>query len=145
MSGDSKPKYREADGNPVDEETEFEYARHDGKSAHVVRLEGPTEGTFLDPIGSAPGSTATKSSVAQSATDVLLLAANTNRTALTVYNDSGADLYLSYGTVAASTTSFTTKLEAAQTWSELTSFQGEVRAIWASAGAGAARVTEETL
>lgn len=100
--------------------------------------------TFTPPTAA----TGTKSNVTSAAADTIILAANANRRGGTIYNDSTAALYLSLGTTAASTTSFTVVLAGNGSgiggFYELPSgFTGQVRGIWASAN-GFARVTELT-
>lgn len=86
--------------------------------------------------------TATLSNVSGSATSVTLLASNTSRKGVTIYNDSSAILYVKFG-ASASTTSFTIKM-AADTYYEVPfGYTGIIAGIWASA-TGSARVTEMT-
>lgn len=93
----------------------------------------------------ASSATATETSVAQANLDTAILALNTGRKDASVFNDSTANLYLSY-TAAASATVFHVKLAAGQYWSMMpgTLFTGAIRGFWDAAGAGAARVTELT-
>lgn len=84
---------------------------------------------------------ATTSNVARSDTSVEILAA-AERHGFFVYNDSNADLYLRFGAGAASTTAFSVKLVAGAFYEGPYSYDGAVQGIWASAGGGAARVTE---
>lgn len=93
----------------------------------------------------SPIYTATRSSVAGSAAPVVLLAANNSRRGATIYNDSGADLYLGFGSTAPTSTNFTVKL-GPQDYYELPGdgghvFCGEIQGVWTSA-TGAARITE---
>jgi hypothetical protein len=88
---------------------------------------------------------ATLSNVNSQASDTLILAANPNRKRAYFYNDSTSILYLSFGTGAASTTSYTVQIPA-QGFYELPNgpvFAGQIRGIW-SGGNGAVRVTELT-
>lgn len=90
------------------------------------------------------GGTATRTSVADNAADVLILAANAARFSFSVFNDSTAVLYLALGAAAATTTNYTTQVPTNSFFSDDT-YAGEVRGIWASdPGTGAARVTEVT-
>jgi len=92
---------------------------------------------------SVVASAATLTNVASSATSVSLLAANTARYGVIVYNDSNQTLYLKYGTTA-STTSFTYLLTPKATWEmPFPIYQGAIDGIWSSAN-GAARITELT-
>jgi hypothetical protein len=86
---------------------------------------------------------ATLTNVASSASSVSLLAANTARRGLIVYNDSTQTLYLKFG-VTASTTSFTYLMTPKSTLEMiLPIYQGAIDGIWASAN-GSARITELT-
>ncbi len=80
-------------------------------------------------------------SVARSASSQTFLAANTNRKGATLYNDSGALLYVKFGTTASSS-DFTVRL-ASQSYYEIPfSYTGRIDGIWASAGIGDVRITE---
>lgn len=85
---------------------------------------------------------ATKSNVASSASDVQLLAENPRRQFCVIFNDSTQVLYVSFGSTAASATSYSYKLGAGDTLEvNRLEFNGEIRGIWASAN-GNARITE---
>lgn len=98
--------------------------------------------------GLAPN-TATRTSVADTASDVQLLASNLNRKGATIYNDSTVTLYVALGTAAASLTDFSVLLVAGAYY-ELPlgnngrPYTGEIRGIWASNASGSARITELT-
>lgn len=85
--------------------------------------------------------TATTSNVPSSATNVTLLAANSNRLSASFYNDSTKDLYLKHGATA-STSSFTV-LMPARSFYELPfpCYTGIIDGLWATAN-GNCRVTE---
>lgn len=85
--------------------------------------------------------TATTSSVADSATSVSLLAANTARVGATVYNDSTEALYLKLGATA-SLTDFTVKLVAGAYYEAPYGYVGAIDGIWAANASGSARITE---
>ena len=89
--------------------------------------------------------TATRTSVASSASDGVLFAANGSAGGRTVFNESSAILYIALGpTPAASVTSYTTQIAPGAYYEFPTAgrfYGGEVRAIWASAN-GFARCTE---
>jgi hypothetical protein len=87
-------------------------------------------------------STGTVTSVAGSASNVTLLAANANRLGASIYNDSTADLYVKCGATA-STTSFTIKLSQDDYWEVPNNYTGIIDGIWSSA-TGSARITEYT-
>lgn len=90
-----------------------------------------------------PG-TGTQTSVAGSASDVTILAANTSRKGATISNDSSAILYLLLGSGTSSTTNYSVKLFQDDVF-ELPApvYTGIIKGIWASA-TGSARVTEQT-
>lgn len=86
--------------------------------------------------------TSTQSTVADSATNVTLLAANAKRTGATIFNDSTATLYVKLGATA-TTTSYTTKVVTGALYELPFGYTGQVDGIWASdPGDGAARITE---
>jgi len=89
---------------------------------------------------SAP--TGTQTSVAGSASNVTLLAANVLRKGATIYNDSTAILYLRLAATA-TTSNFTVKLFADDYYEVPFGYYGIIDGIWASA-TGNARVTELT-
>lgn len=80
-------------------------------------------------------------SVASSASNVTLLAADHKRKAFVITNDSSAILYVKFGATA-SATSFTYKLAAAERLACPVGapWQGQIDGIWASAN-GSARIT----
>jgi hypothetical protein len=94
-------------------------------------------------VGSAgPGtSSSTLTSVASSATSVQLVASNTDRRALDIYNDSTQILYIAFAATA-STSAYTLHL-GSQAFYEMPVpvYTGIVSGIWASAN-GNARITE---
>lgn len=90
--------------------------------------------------------TATLSNVADSAVSVTVLAANVNRLAFALYNDSTAAVDVKFG-ITASATSFTKRLlpsEYLATKDVGVNYTGRIDAIWDSAAGGAMRVTELT-
>ena len=86
--------------------------------------------------------TGTTTSVASSATNVTLLAANASRFGAMIFNDSTAILYVKFGATA-SATSYTVKMDAGDYFEVPYEFVGQIDGIWASAN-GYARVTEVT-
>jgi hypothetical protein len=96
--------------------------------------------TAVDPV---KASTGTVSSVASSASSVVILAANALRKGATVYNDSTQILYLKLAASAASSSSYTVQMASGAYYEVPFSYSGELRGIWASAN-GNARVTELT-
>ena len=87
--------------------------------------------------------TATTSSVADSATNVTVLAANTARLGATVSNDSTTILYLKLGTTA-TTTDYTVKLNTDGYYEVPFGYTGIIDGIWSANASGSARVTEIT-
>lgn len=101
---------------------------------------------IVDDNGTFGSTTGTQSSVAGSATDVTILAANTNRKGFMVFNDSAAILYLLIGAGTSSTTVFSIRLDPYSTYEAYSSaniYTGILKGIWSSA-TGSARVTEFT-
>jgi hypothetical protein len=91
-----------------------------------------------------PGGTAALTNVAQNASSVALLAANTARLSLKIFNDSTTDLYIAYG-AAASLTQYVERIPPQTSWSmPRGEYTGVINGIWAAAGGGAARCTEVT-
>jgi hypothetical protein len=89
--------------------------------------------------------TGTRTQVADSASDGILLAANVLRIGATVFNDSSAILYLGLGTTATTTTNYTVKIAQNGYYEVPARYTGQIRGIWATdPGDGAARVTELT-
>lgn len=86
--------------------------------------------------------TGTITSVTGAASSTLLLASNTSRVGATVFNDSGAILYLALAT-SASTTAYTVQLKSGDYYEVPFNFTGAIYGIWSSA-LGSARVTEVT-
>lgn len=117
----------------------------------AVMVADPTSGTQRNlaigadgriGIRAIPAATPATTSVAASATNVTLLAANANRLGATVYNDSSVNLFLKLGATA-STTSFTVKLAAAGYYEVPFNYTGIIDGLWDSA-TGSARLTELT-
>ena len=94
------------------------------------------------PTKEVRSSTSAVTSVAGSATNVTLLAANANRLGFSVYNDSTSTLYLKAGATA-TTSSYSVKIPKDGYYEDPYNYTGRVDAIWSSA-AGAALVTEYT-
>jgi hypothetical protein len=96
-------------------------------------------------IASQPASsTATPlTSVNAANADTPLLAANANRKGAYFFNDSTATLYLSYGTTAASATSYTVQVSPQGFFEMPTTpvYTNQVRGFWSAAN-GAVRITE---
>jgi hypothetical protein len=126
----------------------FTQASGDHRQAVVIGDSATTEAAEV--VGAAlvtrpvRSATATVSSVTAAATSTQLLAANTTRVGVQVFNDSTADMNLKYGT-AASSTSFTVKLPPAGYWEMPPGvvYTGIIHGIWVAAN-GAGRITELT-
>jgi len=90
-------------------------------------------------------STATKTSVAAAASDTAILSSNSSRKGAKFYNDSTAICYLSEGSGAASTSSYTVQIPANGFYEQPPEpvYTGAYRAIWSAAN-GNLRITENT-
>lgn len=88
-------------------------------------------------------STATTSSVADDNVSTTLLASNSSRKGLSVFNDSTASLYLAFSATA-STTSFNVVVKPYAYYEMFGRgvYTGAVSGIWASNASGHARITE---
>lgn len=90
-------------------------------------------------------STATVTSVADTATSTTLLAANAARLGATIFNDSSALLYVRFGAGTASSTDYSVRVYSNGYLHVPSSYTGAITGIWATdPGDGAARVTEFT-
>lgn len=89
--------------------------------------------------------TGTQTSVAASASDVVILAANGDRLGATIYNDSTVVLYVLLSNAVSSTTKYTVQIPPSGYYELPTAimYAGVIKGIWASA-TGNARVTEYT-
>lgn len=94
----------------------------------------------------APSGTTSVTRIAQANVDTLLKAAQTRRIGIEIVNDGTDFLYVKANAGAAAANSYTAKLAPGDSWSSPAScvYTGEIRGIWASAGAGQAMVTEYT-
>lgn len=119
-----------------------------GRSKITVGADGTNDGDVSNtnplPVKHVSG-TATRTQVADSASDGLILAANAARLGATIWNDSSAILYLGLGTTTVTTTNYTAQLSEGAYYEVPFGFTGQIRGIWATdPGDGAARVTELT-
>lgn len=95
------------------------------------------------PVSLPTSTTGTTSNVSRSNANQTFLASNTARKGATIYNDSGANVYVKLAATA-STTSFSVQI-ASQAYYEVPfNYTGIIDGIWGSNGAGAARITELT-
>lgn len=103
-----------------------------------------TVAPFVQPTRSASVETATLSQVNSTASSTQILAANSLRKGVVIYNTDAADLYIKYGTTA-STSSFTAVVYSGVAW-EMPNpiYNGRIDGIWASDGSGLAAITELT-
>ena len=125
----------------------------DGIEGSIDQIEGYLDGveallTTIDADTSViadavKASTATVTSVNDTASSTTLLAANANRKGATIYNDSTVALYIKFG-VTASATDFTVKLSPNNYYEVPNGYTGRIDGIWASDASGAARITELT-
>lgn len=94
------------------------------------------------PVGGAVA-TASISAVASGVASVQLLAANSNRKLVAVFNTDANPLFLKYGTTATTSTSFTVKIPADGYW-EMPQpiYTGIIHGIWSGDGSGSAVITE---
>jgi len=100
-------------------------------------------GNLATLAGATASNTAAKTSIVAAASDTSLLASNLGRKGALFYNDSTAILYLSYGSGAASTSSYTVQVPA-NGFFELPPppvYTGAIRGIWSAAN-GNVRITE---
>lgn len=86
-------------------------------------------------------SIATRSSVASTTTDVLLLEANPSRISAIIFNDADSPLYVGFGTVPVTTEEFSMSVPAKTVAVLPVSFTGQIRGVW-SITSGFARITE---
>lgn len=124
------------------EQTIFNRAFDATNNRHRVTT-APLSGT-TDEVSTIqkPITTSTPSNVNSSASNVTLLAANANRRAATIYNDSTQVLYVKFGATA-SATSFKVAISPNGYYEfPLPVYTGIVDGIWAAAN-GAARITED--
>jgi hypothetical protein len=100
-------------------------------------------GWNIAPTIISPADAATIAKVDSSATNIMLLAANTSRRKVIIFNNSTAYLYIKFGTDA-STDSFTVKISAGN-YFELPSpsYTGRIDGIWSDVN-GNAMITEIT-
>jgi len=99
-------------------------------------------GLYLSGFDPSLPASAVLTSVAQSATSVILIAANSSRRYASIYNSGTKTLFVAFGPTA-SVTAFTVQIPT-NGYLELQEdgYTGDVSGIWAGAGGGAAKVTE---
>jgi hypothetical protein len=86
---------------------------------------------------------ATTTSVASATTNTTIVAANSTRQSLSIFNDDANALLIKYGTTASST-SYKVKIQGSGYWERPDSdrYTGIVDGLWEADGSGSARVTE---
>lgn len=111
----------------------------------TTKLTGPLPVSVVGVGGTAIGAatTATLTNVADQATNITVLAANTARLGAAIYNDSTSTLYLKYGATA-TTSSFTVKMYPDDYHEVFGGYTGIIDGIWDVNASGSARVTELT-
>jgi accessory colonization factor AcfC len=111
----------------------------------VILADGiPTSGTgTVSTLDNFIGTTGTFSTVASSATNVTILAANSNRKGATVFNESTQILFLGLSATAASATEYTVQMAANAYYEVPFNYRGAIQGLWSSVN-GNARVTEMT-
>lgn len=87
--------------------------------------------------------TGTRTDIAQSSVSQIFLASNVSRKGATVYNDALTNLFLKLGATASSS-DFIVRLSTQDYYEVPFNYTGRIDGIWASAGAGNARITELT-
>lgn len=93
------------------------------------------------PVNSTPPTSAAVTSVSDTAVSTTLIAANTSRKKVRIYNNSSSTLYVKEGTTA-SATDFTVALYQDDYFE--TTYTGQIDGIWSSNSSGAALITEES-
>ena len=127
-----------ADGADVAEGATTDTAYVSGNGTNNALLKG-----IFGKLAARTAANAATTSVGGSASSVTLLAANANRVAYSVYNDSTAILYLlEDNSAAASSSNYTWQIAPGGGWIN-DEYTGKVVGIWASA-TGNARITERT-
>jgi hypothetical protein len=112
----------------------------------LVRHVGPIDAVIIGgTIAILQPTSSTVTKIARSAVSVVLAAADLTRMGLTIYNDSNKDLFVRVDTGPATTDNWTVKLRKDDYYElPFPAYTGEVTGIWATAGAGQARVTAFT-
>jgi hypothetical protein len=93
-------------------------------------------------VNTPTSSTAAPSTVAASTTSGTIIAANSNRKGLTIWNDSTANLYIDFDS-AASTTDYAVKIAAGGYYEMPFNYTGLISGIWDTAN-GNAKIRELT-
>lgn len=89
--------------------------------------------------------TATRTQVADTITEAVLLASNANRLGASFYNDSTDTLLLGHGTTVVTSTNYTVKIFPNGYHEVEFGFTGEIRGVWVTdPGTGGAKITEYT-
>ena len=94
-------------------------------------------------VSLSTSSTGTRTDIARSNANQTFLSANASRKGASVFNDAAANLFIKCGATA-STTDFLVRLQSQDYFEVPFNYTGRIDGIWASNGAGSARVTEFT-
>lgn len=95
----------------------------------------------LVPVSVSQPSSASVTSVADTASSTTLLSSNSSRRGASIFNDSTEILYVKFGTTA-SATDFTVKMAAGAYYEVPFGYTGRIDGIWANNASGSARMTE---
>lgn len=100
-------------------------------------------GSNLNPliVEEVSSSAASVTSVPRSATSVVIVSASNTANGVYITNDSNTNLFLRFGTTAATTVLYTVKLTSNAFFEVPSSYIGQITGIWSNAGAGSALVT----
>ena len=110
----------------------------------AINLGAGTTGTGTLRVVEATGSTGTQTNPSVGTTSVTLLAANANRRAATIYNGSTSILYVRLSATAASTTTFTCKMQPDDYYEVPSQYNGAITGILNTGSSTLIQVTEIT-
>jgi len=107
----------------------------------TVGIAGNNQGSPLF-ITFATNATSTVVSRSQTNSSIVILSASTTTKETIIYNDASVNLFLRFGSAAASSTDFTHKMTGQSYYEVPGSYTGQITGVWASNGTGFARTTE---
>ena len=113
-------------------------------AGQAINLGAGTTGTGTLRTITASSATGTQTNPSLSTVSATLLAANTNRTGASVFNNSAAIVYVRLSATAASTTTFTIKLQPDDYYEVPSNYNGAITAILNTGTTAAVQVTEIT-